>query len=273
MFNYTVYKHTTPNNKVYIGITCQTTKERWRDGKGYKNNIYFYKAICKYGWNNITHEILFFKLSKAEAEQKEIELIRQYKSTDRKFGYNVENGGNVCGTHSIETRQKISKALKGKQNCLGRKISQEHILRLAEGRKNAPKKPRCPISEEHKQKISLFNKGKVVSQSTKDKLSLLAKERLKDPKNNSMYGKHHTKETIEKIRKANAGRKPPLLAIQKTIERVSIPVIRISKNGEIKQYKSIKEAGNDIGKSPQNIGMCCKNNNRTCGGYHWEYAL
>lgn len=26
---YYVYKHTFPNNKVYIGITCRTLEERW----------------------------------------------------------------------------------------------------------------------------------------------------------------------------------------------------------------------------------------------------
>ena len=188
------------------------------------------------------------------------------------FGYNIEHGGNVCGTHSMETRQKISKALKGKQNCLGRKITKEHIEKLALGRKNAPKKERH-LSEKHKLSISKYNKGKILSESTKQKLSILAKERFKDVTKNPMYGKKHRIETIKKIRKSKIGNKPSELAVRKTIERVSRPVIRISKNGEIKQYESIKEAGNDIGKSPQNIGMCCKNNNRTCGGYHWEYAL
>lgn len=202
MFKYTVYKHTTPNNKVYIGITRRPLNERWRKGNGYVNNTYFYKAVCKYGWKNIKHEILFCNLSKEEAEQKEIELIKQYKSNNRDFGYNIENGGNVCGTHSQETKDKISKALKGKQNCLGRKITQEHIMKLWEGRKNAPKKPRKGISEEHKKRISLFNKGKIVSEETRKKLSETQKERMKDPKNNPMYGKHHSPEAIEKMRKA-----------------------------------------------------------------------
>ena len=56
MDNYTVYKHTSPNGKVYIGITCKPTKARWKNGKGYKNNDYFYNAILKYGWENFSHE-------------------------------------------------------------------------------------------------------------------------------------------------------------------------------------------------------------------------
>ena len=46
--NYIVYKHTSPSNKVYIGITKQTLKARWKNGKGYKNNEHFTYAIKKY---------------------------------------------------------------------------------------------------------------------------------------------------------------------------------------------------------------------------------
>lgn len=33
--NYTVYKHTFPNGKIYIGITKQAPSKRWRNGTGY----------------------------------------------------------------------------------------------------------------------------------------------------------------------------------------------------------------------------------------------
>ena len=38
MNDYIVYMHISPNNKKYIGITCQSLKNRWRNGEGYKNN-------------------------------------------------------------------------------------------------------------------------------------------------------------------------------------------------------------------------------------------
>ena len=74
--SYTVYMHTSPSNKRYIGVTKQKPISRWRtDGSGYKDSKYFWRAIKKYGWNNFQHEILFQGLTKEEAEQKEIELI------------------------------------------------------------------------------------------------------------------------------------------------------------------------------------------------------
>ena len=105
--SYSVYKHTCPNGKIYVGITLMIPTLRWRNGKhGYRHNIYFQNAILKYGWDNIKHEILYSGLTKEEACQKEIELIARYKSNDRRYGYNIDNGGNCIGKVSSETKRK-----------------------------------------------------------------------------------------------------------------------------------------------------------------------
>ena len=103
---FTVYKHTTPSGRVYIGITSVDVKDRWMSGHGYRHNSYFENAIKKYGWNNIKHEILLTELSKDEAENAEIELIKQFNSNNRKYGYNIESGGNSQGRMSEETKDK-----------------------------------------------------------------------------------------------------------------------------------------------------------------------
>lgn len=112
--NYTVYIHIFPNNKVYIGITKMGIKNRWLNGKGYKTCRKLNFAIQKYGWENVKHEILYEHLTKEEAEQKEIELIVKYNSTDDNFGYNIEKGGNHQGKMSDETKRKLSAIMKGK---------------------------------------------------------------------------------------------------------------------------------------------------------------
>lgn len=118
MSKYCVYKHTSPNGKVYIGITSQNPIRRWKNGFGYKTQTCFYNAIKKYGWDNIKHEILFSDLSKEEAELKEIDLIVEYRSNNFRFGYNIKKGGNCFSDFSIETRMKISENRKGK--CYGK---------------------------------------------------------------------------------------------------------------------------------------------------------
>ena len=111
--NYCVYKHTAPNGKVYIGITGSNPVKRWGAGHNYKSNPHFWNAIVKYGWDNIRHEILFDNLTKVQAEEKEIELIAQYKSNQFKYGYNRDNGGCSNGVHSAKTKEKIRNSLIG----------------------------------------------------------------------------------------------------------------------------------------------------------------
>lgn len=113
---YTVYMHKNKiNNKVYIGITCQKTKYRWGAGSGYKKQIKFYNAICKYGWENFEHIILYENLTFEEAKEKEIEMIKKYNSFSKNNGYNATKGGE--GTNGVpcseEKKLKISKANKG----------------------------------------------------------------------------------------------------------------------------------------------------------------
>ena len=100
MGEFKVYKHTTPSNKVYIGITKQSVEKRWQYGSHYKKQM-FYRAIQKYGWNNIKHEVLFEGLEEKQAKLMEISLIHYYKSNNPEFGYNISAGGE--GTYGMHT--------------------------------------------------------------------------------------------------------------------------------------------------------------------------
>ena len=106
MSNYCVYKHTCPNGKVYIGLTGIKPEYRWDNGRGYKTQV-FGKAIKKYGWENITHTIMKDGLTLDEANELENKLIKEYKSNDCRFGYNIDNGGNSVGSKSEEHKEKL----------------------------------------------------------------------------------------------------------------------------------------------------------------------
>lgn len=141
--DYTVYMHIFPNGKVYVGITNQTVERRWRsDGYGYKTQSMMYNAILKYGWDNINHVVLHTNLSRDEAEKEEIATIDKYKSNQRKYGYNINNGGSHHGCHSEATKLKISQA----------KIGTRH-------------------TEEAKRKIAIASKGRLHTEETKKKRS------------------------------------------------------------------------------------------------------
>lgn len=83
-----VYILTFPNQKIYIGITSQEEKNRWKNGIGYIENQTMYNDILKYGWVNIKKNILYKDLTYQEAREKEKELIIHYKSHLKKYGYN-----------------------------------------------------------------------------------------------------------------------------------------------------------------------------------------
>lgn len=171
--NYTVYKHTSPSGKVYIGITRDKLQHRWKGGHGYVNNQHFARAIQKYGWPAFQHEVIAEGLTQQEAETLEIKLIAQYDSTNPLKGYNRAPGGH---TQSPETRAKISRALTGvplskahrarlSKAFKGRQLSESCKQKISENHKNNPKvidhivglnhaRAGVPKTEEHRRKIS-----------------------------------------------------------------------------------------------------------------------
>lgn len=111
--NHSVYRHTSPSGKVYVGITKLTFQQRWKkDGEGYKRCKLFNRAIQKYGWNNIKHEIVLSNVSENEAYYAEKYLIRWYKMHN--LSYNLTDGGE--GTTGCvmpeDAKRKISQYLK-----------------------------------------------------------------------------------------------------------------------------------------------------------------
>lgn len=262
---YTVYKHTTPNGKVYIGITCRPLEVRWKkDGSGYKTQA-FYRAIKKYGWKNIKHDIIAENLTVDEANQMEIDLIKKYDSTNPDFGYNITTGGEgCCGFHlSEETRKKLSQINKGKKhtpeeiekmrkNCTGWKQTEEAKAKISKGLKGKPK------SEEHKEKLRLANLGKKTSPETKAKLSAAHKgKKLTDNQKLAISlrtkGKHLSEETKDKIKK-NSKSKKKVICVE---------------NGMV--FDTVKDASSWLGMTPNAVSNAVCGYVERAGGYHWKY--
>lgn len=128
MKSWTVYEHISPSDKVYVGITCQDPKKRWKGGSGYvrtdNHQPLFANAILKYGWDNIEHKIIFTNLSHEEACSLEKLLITKYKRLHK--SYNITDGGDGgLGTkHTEETKKHLSEVKKGKKGPegVGKKI-------------------------------------------------------------------------------------------------------------------------------------------------------
>ena len=155
--SFLVYTHTCPNGKKYIGQTSTSIRKRWgSNGSQYKNQV-FYKAIEKYGWDNIEHNIIKVQ-TKQLANFWEIALIHYHNTTNPKYGYNI-NGGGFGGmkgfhfSHSDEVKKKISESKKGV------KFSEEHRRKLSEAKKGNKCHKGCKHSEDAKKKMSINHRG------------------------------------------------------------------------------------------------------------------
>jgi group I intron endonuclease len=97
------------NNKLYVGITSQSVKARWENGRGYSESPKFWNAIQKYGWDNFEHKVLFDNLCETEAKEIEKSSIKNLNLRDDRFGYNITEGGDgVCGHHHTdETKERL----------------------------------------------------------------------------------------------------------------------------------------------------------------------
>lgn len=243
-----VYKHTFPNGKVYIGITSQNPNRRWKNGSGYlikrKSGEYsqplIARAIIKYGWENVNHEIICEGLSKKEAESKEIELIAFYKSDNPEFGYNISHGGSISAM-SEETKKKISESKKGEKHPMyGKHHSYE---------------TRRKISDAHKgEKHHLF--GKHLSEETRRKMS----------ENSSWNGRKHTEEELRKMSESLKGKyRGKENSHSKKVAQYDLQM------NLIRIWDSVRDIERETGINHANISRCCNGKYKTSGQFVWKY--
>ena len=282
--NYTVYKHTSPSGKVYIGITCCPVEKRWgKNGSKYKTQP-FYRAIKKYGWDNINHEILFTNLSKDEAFQKEIELIKYYNSTDRRYGYNISNGGNeVCANHSslyvpvnmydkkgnlLTTFESIQKAkdITGVKNINACLSGKEKTAGGYVWRYTTDAFDKYPCDNLHLHAVVQYDiNGNYIAEFE----SIAQAEKQTNGKSIS--------ECVVGRKKTSGGfvwryKGDPFDKYEINTKYNTVPVKQYSLDGVyIKTYPSQRIASQEAGINVSHISSVCTGRYISCGGYVWRY--
>lgn len=140
---YYIYKITNAlDGRIYIGQSTDP-KSRWYrhkySAKKQNTNQYIHKAMHKHGVENFFFEVIAEFEKKEDANNAECNLIDQYKTRNKKFGYNIKPGGYKRGgwKHSEETKKKLSESWKdvhGENGVKaahdanqGRKLSKEHV--------------------------------------------------------------------------------------------------------------------------------------------------
>lgn len=264
MNNYTVYCHTSPSGKRYIGVTSMKPEIRWNNGNGYKHSILLNNAIQKYGWENIKHEILFDGLSKEEAEEKEIELITLYKSNDKKYGYNIMSGGVLNRPHSDDTKVKISKAQKGiKVNSIETRAK---ISKAKAGIKHHAAKPILQLDKDGNiiREWAYANLAAETLNIKRTSISACAKNKMPSA-GGFIWRYHDNMNPPENYTYRKSGTNRP--------NRVVFYQYDINMN-LIAKYKTTREIADSLNKRydivARKISDCCVGKKKTYQGYIWE---
>lgn len=253
-----VYKHTSPNGKVYIGITCREPKKRWQ--AGYRHNVHFQNAINKYGWDNISHEVLFSGLSEENAKRTETNLISLYKSSDPEYGYNKTDGGE----HNIATKEvnlKRSATMKKKHE------NAEFHNKVREAFLNRDKN--FMKSEEYLSKISASSKRNWETPEIRGKIEEGIRKANETPETRAKRKAHIKKMWSDSsmVNKMSVKRKE-IWSDLDYYKKMSIAV-RCVETGDV--YDSQSEAARATGADSGGICQACKRGYAAMG-YHWEYV-
>lgn len=147
------------NKRKYIGKSVNIRKRFYEHKRNLLNNKHTNKFLQrdfnKSGINNFVFYIIS-EFKESELNEKEIDYIEFYKTTNNKFGYNLTKGGEGATgyKHTKESRQKISEIQ------LGRRLTAEWKKNISLSHKgNIPKNINIlnKIAEEKKIKILQFD--------------------------------------------------------------------------------------------------------------------
>jgi len=223
------FKEEPQDNYVYLhkrktdGVVFYVGKgKNYRYKSKSERSSFWYKICNKHG---VVVDIVQDKLQEWAALELEKELIALYGRRDLNLGELVnhtDGGEGKCGAiTSKESNIKRSNKLKGRM-----------------------------FSEEHRRLIGLANQKRVVSDETKNKISL----------------KHTGKYAVEDH--PRYGKKKSLESIEKTAAKTRIKVICIE-TGEI--FKSVTDAAKSVFTATTCISRVCKGKQETSKGFTWKY--
>lgn len=274
---YCVYAHTTPSGKVYIGITSKEPACRWKNGRGYANNRHFTNAIIKYGWENISHKILEFNLSKDEAVEKEIYYIRHYKAMSPNYGYNLTSGGGGIESFrfSEESRKNLSLKMSGEGNPFyGKKHSEQTKKRLCEvnrgkyiGGKSKRARKVAQIDMNTGVVLNIFDAETTAAKSVgikRNHISCVCNGRRKS--SGGFYWKYCEDIGFDK----KVGDK---VVVCKYFDGNKKPIhqIHLGTGLIVNSFESALAAQRATGIQNSSINKVCLGQRKTAGGYFWKY--
>lgn len=176
------------NDKVYIGqsydVDTRLRKHKEALIGNYHKNDHLQKAFNKYGEDSF----LFTRMLSCpikKLDEYEISYISQFKSDNRKYGYNIMKGGQDHRFHSLETKKKI-----GEKNIWKGKMP-PHIAKLNEDIK-LDKHPKWNDEVSIEDVVNDWNKGLTIPELCEkyDCSTTLIRTRLENSPDTITYEEH-----------------------------------------------------------------------------------
>lgn len=273
-----VYSITSPSNKVYVGITLTTPKNRFREhiafSKRGNSNRKISNAFRKYGPDNL-------KLSTLEILEHDVKE-ELYKALCEREKFHIHNLDTFINGYNCTLGGEGTVGLVGELNQFyGKKHKPETIQRLRElasVRKH---------TEETKRKISEAGKGRVHSKESIEKMKQ-RKERkqvicldTKETFDSITDCSNYFKITRSDIRKVCEGKRITAhgmkfrYVIDSVIQEVQEPenkrIKRIKCVQTNKTYDSITECCADLGVRHQHVSAILRGRQKTTKGYSFIY--
>lgn len=279
---YTIYCHLFPNGKRYVGLTKLSLNERWGNGSGYKTCPLIDRAIKKYGWENVKHEVLGTADNLHDAENMERGFIERFSSDNPMFGYNILPGGDVSVNEPSEaTRIKLGNGWRGKHR------SEDEKKKIGDGVRKTFERPESnghfgmKASDATRDKMSAAHIARWSDDGAREERSKLlidlwkqddyrskmmeVRKRQRHRKAGEYKASDEAKEKLSKQFKGRwIGDKSPC----------SKPVLQFSKDGTfIKRWANAGEAERDGIASRANISKVCRGapHCKTAGGFIWKF--
>lgn len=292
---YCVYVHTNKaNGKRYVGITSIHPMKRWANGHGYRSNVLFYRAIQKYGWESFDHLILVDGLTREEAYKAEIELISAFESSNPRFGYNIDKGGNGSNRISEATREKLRKAgimYTAEHPEVGKRLSDyvkthrtEISLMQKEYNRQHPEKGRQHSKRMKKYCADNPDAIKASRNKCRDYYNEHPEARLLKSEQTKAYFDKHPEAREHNARKTREYYQNPEVKRRKSEElkrffaehpekKTTKAVAQYTLDGVlVAAFVSAREADAATGVSYKKISAVVTGKQKTAGGYIWRYS-
>ena len=277
------------NHKKYIGQSIDLETRYYKHKYHYEKkdlNKRLYQAFWKYGWDNFSYEIIEY-CSPEELDEKEIHYIQFYDSYNH--GYNATKGGQGGANHPSKPVQQYdlqgnfikefpSAILAAKKTG----ISYNILVKCCQG-----KAKHCGL---YQWKYS-NDKSNTIQQLSNKEITLNERKILQYDLNKNLLNVYEsmdeaskktgiTKSTICSVckgKKNTAGNfvwryfDDPLTNEDKIITKEK-SVLQFDKSGNfIKEFPSITIASKETGIYLKAIGLNCRENRKSAGGYVWKY--